>query len=177
MLPTCSYLFQFLLSYVTHLKLLPTWNWYPLGIVTHSYFLPTLICFPLSVVKHLNHFNCFPLALIFFQFSLSFLNDLEPRYPLYLLPTFICYQFTAVNLIIYLHSFLFFICYPLGIVTHLELLPSLTCYPLSVVKHLYHFSCYPLVFIFFQFVFSFVNDLELCCTYFLTFFYFSFVIH
>ena len=159
------------------MELLPTWDCYPLGIVTHFYILPTLTCYPHSVVKHLYQFSCFPLALIFFQFSFSFVNDLEPRYPLYLLPTFICYQFTAVTLMIYLHSFLTFICYPLGIVTHLELLPTLTCYPLSVVKHLYHLSSYPLALIFFQFLFSFVNKLEPCCTYLLTFYYFSFVIH
>ena len=162
---------------VTHLGLLPTWDCYPLLFVTHFNLLPTLTCYPHSVVKHLYQCSCFTLALIFFQFSLSFVNDLEPRYPLYLLPTFICYQFTAVTLMIYLHSFLTFICYPLGIVTHLELLPTLTCYPLSVVKHLYHFSCYPLALIFFQFFFSFVNKLEPCCTYLLTFYYFSFVIH
>ena len=112
---------------VTHLGLLPTWDCYPLLFVTHFNLLPTLTCYPHSVVKHLYQFSCFPLALIFFQFSLSFLNDLDHHLPLYLLPTFFCYQFTAFTLIIYLHSFYTFLCYPLGIVTHMELLPTFSC--------------------------------------------------
>ena len=131
MLHLFSYTFLLFICYtlriVTHMELLPTWDCYPLGILTHFYVLPTLTCYPHAVVKHLYQFSCFPLALIFFQFSFSFVNDLEPRYPLYLLLTFICYQFTAVTLIIYLHSFLFFICYPLGIVTHFKLLPLFSC--------------------------------------------------
>ena len=131
MLHLSSYTFLLFICYtlriVTHMELLPTWDCYPLGIVTHFYVLPTLTCYPHAVVKHLYQFSCFPLALIFFQFSLSFVNDVEPRYPLYFFLTFICYQITAVTLIIYLHSFLFFICYPLGIVTHFNLLPTFSC--------------------------------------------------
>ena len=144
MLHLSSYTFLLFICYtlriVTHMELLPTWDCYPLGIVTHFYVLPTLTCYPHAVVKHLYQFSCFPLALIFLQFLLSFVNNLEPCYPLYLFPTFIYYQFTAVTIIIYLYSFFTFICYPLEIVTHMELVPTWDCYPLLFFTH---FNLFP----------------------------------